>query len=65
LRYLQQRALVSTAKFILLANALDTLASLLNSSQFARVLFHLSAVIITITITIVILSTVLDLVNVN
>lgn len=56
--YLHQ-ALVSTAKFILLANVLDTLASLLNSIQSARVLFHLNVVVF-IVITITILSVVLD-----
>jgi hypothetical protein len=58
--YLQRDA-VSAAKFILLANLLGTLASLLNSSQSAQAIFHLDAVIIAI----MILSIVLNSVHAN
>jgi hypothetical protein len=59
--YLQQRDVVSAAQFILLANLLGTLASLLNSSLSAHALFHLDAVIVAI----MILSVVLNLVRAN
>jgi hypothetical protein len=52
---------VYTDKFILLANLLATLASLLNASQSSRAVFHLGAVIIAIMIlsTFVVLNSVL------
>jgi hypothetical protein len=49
---------VRADKFILLANLLDTLASLLNSKQSSQALFHLDAVIVAIMILCIVLNSV-------